>query len=193
MNINIRTKISFFELHWDMNKQLVTWSNLITPLNNPVSLLYPLRKSLFERKWIPFTEVYSVPFSMVEIGPVVLEKKSSMYFHEVYGTNISLSQRAGAFIGSHLRIVFTLFYLMSSIWLSDFRNVNMWKDFYGHLNRQTDRQLITGVLQSSLELLTQVSKYMLTRKNVLRSFEDYMPILFHFTMAMNKKNNIFKA
>ena len=138
MNINIRNKISFFELHWDMNKQLVTWSNLITPLNNTVSLLYPLRKSLFERKWIAFTEVKSVPFSMVEIGPVVLEKKSSMYFHEVYGTSIFLSQRASPFIGTHLRIVFTLFYLMSSIWLSDFRNVNMWKYCYGHLNRQTD-------------------------------------------------------
>ena len=36
----------------------------------------------FERNWIPLTQGCSVP-SLVEIGPVVLENKSSMYFHYV--------------------------------------------------------------------------------------------------------------
>ena len=36
----------------------------------------------FERNWIPLTERCSVP-SLVEIGPVALENKSSMCFHYV--------------------------------------------------------------------------------------------------------------
>ena len=48
-------------------------------------LLSPLRKRAgpsIVRNWIPLTQGWSVP-SLVEIGPVVLENKSSMYFHYV--------------------------------------------------------------------------------------------------------------
>ena len=48
-------------------------------------LLSPLRKGQdpsFERNLIPLTQGCSVP-NLVEIGPVVLEKKLSMYFHYV--------------------------------------------------------------------------------------------------------------
>ena len=53
----------------------------------------------FERNWIPLTQGCSVP-SLVEIGPVVLENKSSMYFHCV--AIISLWQRAWPNMGTNL-------------------------------------------------------------------------------------------
>ena len=47
----------------------------------PISLLSPFRKGLgpsFEQTWIPNTQGCFVP-SLVEIGPVVLEKKMKMW------------------------------------------------------------------------------------------------------------------
>ena len=46
-----------------------------------ISQIYPLLEGLgpsFEKTWIPFTQGYFVP-SLVEIGPVVLEKKMKMW------------------------------------------------------------------------------------------------------------------
>ena len=55
----------------------------------------------FEWNWIPLTQGCSVP-NLVWIDPVVLENKSSMYFHDVAITCISLWQRAFPFIGTNL-------------------------------------------------------------------------------------------
>ena len=38
IDVYLRYKISFFELHWDMNMQLVTWSNPITPEENVIEM-----------------------------------------------------------------------------------------------------------------------------------------------------------
>ena len=117
-------------------------------------LLSPLSKTQgpsFERNWIPLTLGCSVPSlveigpvvlenklsmyfhwcsvqSMVEIGPVVLENKSSMYFH--YVVIINLWQRAWPFIGTNLnRLHLGMMYVKhSGTWLVDSEEVNMWKD-----------------------------------------------------------------
>ena len=88
--------------------------------------------SLFERNWIPLTQGCSVP-SLVEIGPVVLETKSSMYFH--YVAIISFDKdRAWPFIWTnlnHLHLVM-LYVKYGGYWHGDSEEVNMWKDMDGH-------------------------------------------------------------
>ena len=64
----------------------LTWENssndyiitLIKRVKTPLSTLWELNGSLFEKTWIPFTQGYFVP-GLVEIGPVVLEKKMKMW------------------------------------------------------------------------------------------------------------------
>ena len=63
------------------------WRRFLKVVNFFFNFCYylPLEKGQgpsFERNWIPLTQGSSVP-SLVEIGPVVLETKSSMYFHYV--------------------------------------------------------------------------------------------------------------
>ena len=88
----------------------------------------------FERNWIPLTQGCSVP-SLVEIGLVVLENKSSMCFH--YVAFISLWQKAWPFIGTNLnRLHLGMPYVKrGGTWLGDSEEVNIWKGLDGHLNR----------------------------------------------------------
>ena len=68
-------------------------------------IISPLKRAgpFIWKTWIPFTQGCFVP-SLVEIGPVVLEKKiltfSSMYFH--YFIIISPWKKAGPFIWTNL-------------------------------------------------------------------------------------------
>ena len=101
----------------------------------PILLLYPLGGRCdpsFQHICIPFTQGYSVP-SVVEIGPVVLEKKLSMSFQ--YVAFISLWQRAWPFIWSSM-----LYVKYAGSWLGDSEEGNMFKDMNGHLERQTEGQ-----------------------------------------------------
>ena len=92
----------------------------------------------FERNWMPLTHGCSVP-SLVEIGQVVvLENKSSMYFH--YVANISLWQRAWPFFGKNLnRLHLGMLYVKyGGTWLGILKKLiceKIWMDTW------TDRQI----------------------------------------------------
>ena len=92
----------------------------------------------FDRKLIPLTQGYSVP-SLVEIGPVDVEKKSIMFFHFI--TSISLWQRAWPFIWTNLNHLYLrmLYVKYGGTWLGDSEEFNMLTDMDGHLDRETNR------------------------------------------------------
>ena len=113
----------------------------------------PLQKGqgpLFQRNLIPWTQGCSVP-SLVEICPVVLKKKSSMYFN--YAAIILLWQRTWSFIWTNLNHLHLgiLYIKYDRTWLGYSEEANMWKDMDGYLDRQIDNK-----------------QRMLTRLNVLR-------------------------
>ena len=90
----------------------------------------------FERNLIPLTQGYSVP-SLVEISPMVLENKSSMYFH--YVAIISLWHRACPIIWTdlinHLKLGM-LYVKYGGTWLGDSEEVYHWKNMDGKTDRQ---------------------------------------------------------
>ena len=102
-------------------------------------LLSPLSKiPSFKRNWFFLTQGCSVP-SLVEIGPVVLENKPSMYFHYVA---ISLWQRPWFFIGTNLNCLHQgiLYVKYGGTWLEILKKLiceKIWMDTW--TDRQTDR------------------------------------------------------
>ena len=122
-----------------------------------ILLLSPLGKERgpsFEQTWITFTQVCFVP-SLVEIGSVVLEKKtfliSSMYFH--YVIIISPLGRAWSFILTNLNFL-SLRDTLCQVWLH-------WPSGSGEEDEnvkrlqtdgRTDRRRTTGDQKSSIEL-----------------------------------------
>lgn len=100
---------------------------------------------------------------------MVLGIKSSMYFH--YVTFISLWQGTLPFIWkTKNRLYLGMFYVKyRRTWFGDSGEVNnMWIYLDGHLGRQSDRQLTTGVLQSSHKGKRKVYKniYIFQRLNI---------------------------
>ena len=95
-------------------------------------LLSPLRKRAkpsFDRNWIPLTQG-CVP-SLVEIGPVVQENKSSMYFAWPFiWTNLN---------HLHLECFMSSMMELKSVILNKLIFVKIWMDTW--TDRQTDRQI----------------------------------------------------
>ena len=72
-----------------------------------ISQLYPLLEGLgpsFEKTWIPFTQGYFVP-SLVEIGPVVLEKKMTMWkvYRQTYIRRMTGDQKSSLELSAQVR------------------------------------------------------------------------------------------
>ena len=117
----------------------------------------------FEQTWIPFTQGCFVP-SLVEIGPVVLEKKIFKFHQCIFAICVIISpwKRAGPFIWTnlnplHLRMLCAKF---GWNWFSgsgeEDENVKSLQTD-GRTDRQTDRRRTTGDQKSSFELSAQVS------------------------------------
>ena len=103
---------------------------------------FPLEKGQgpsFERNWTFFTQGCSVP-SLVEIGPVVLENKSSLYFH--YVAIISLWQaRAWTLIWTNLNHFHLECFMSSMVKLNSVILNKLICKRYGGTLGQTDRQI----------------------------------------------------
>ena len=105
---------------------------------------------------------------LLEIGPVILEKKSSMYFHCV--AIFSLLQSKG--IGKHLN--------------QTSEQINMWKDLDRHLDRQTDH--LTMVMIKDIKLLSDCFKVW-SNKEIKWKYYIYKYLKFKWLIYTYKLTN----
>ena len=121
-------------------------------------------KASFVQTWIPFTQGYFVP-SLVEIGPVVLEKKifKSYQFIFIISKLSPLWEGCGPSF-QQTWIPFTQGYFVPSLVeigpVVLEKKIKMWKVYRqtdGWTDGRTDRRRTTGDQKSSLELTAEVS------------------------------------